>query len=314
MDSLTLRVPLTPSSSTSRRPPPPRRPIPPILPDVSLGAIMPTGDQLMALSDAEETSLYPKSPDTILTPALSDGHSPIVPPPAAFKIQLIEPRAANHNAEHLDGDRDGDEALLNTGERDPNRDSARRAVANVIDHASFAANGDQGQEEDEHAYGFEDEGGLPRRNEDTLHAPVSPGLLSTDSTPRQSTRYYKTPSIIAPPSPMRGSPHSSFFSSESSSTNMESLSESSSSSCPDAPLNTPKPIFSKGSISPSPLQKNFGPDLSLLISTTDTFGGVVRDEYGDDEDSMQTHSVSSVIEIEQDVDGQEIEYAEESLD
>ncbi|EGO28609.1 hypothetical protein SERLADRAFT_380519 [Serpula lacrymans var. lacrymans S7.9] len=113
---------------------------------------------------------------------------------------------------------------------------------------------------------------------------------------------------------MRGSPHSSFFSSESSSTNMESLSESSSSSCPDAPLNTPKPIFSKGSISPSPLQKNFGPDLSLLISTTDTFGGVVRDEYGDDEDSMQTHSVSSVIEIEQDVDGQEIEYAEESLD
>lgn len=80
--------------------------------------------------------------------------------------------------------------------------------------------------------------------------PLSP---DADTTPRQAVRFRTTSLIRA-----QGSPHSSHFSSETSST-IES-----------APLVTPKPML----LPPSPLrEKSFAPDAAFLTSMTDTFGG-----------------------------------------
>ncbi|OAX34385.1 kinase-like protein [Rhizopogon vinicolor AM-OR11-026] len=80
--------------------------------------------------------------------------------------------------------------------------------------------------------------------------PLSPDL---DSTPRQPVRF-RTPSLIR----TQGSPHSSLFSNETSSTTES------------APLITPKPSL----LPPSPLrEKSFAPDVAFLTSMTDTFGG-----------------------------------------
>ncbi|KAG0706214.1 kinase-like domain-containing protein [Suillus ampliporus] len=78
--------------------------------------------------------------------------------------------------------------------------------------------------------------------------PLSPDL---DTTPRQPARFRVT-SLI----PGQGSPHSSHFSSEGSTTE-------------SAPLVTPRL-----QLPPSPLRdKSFAPEAALLTSTTDTFGG-----------------------------------------
>ncbi|KAG1732620.1 uncharacterized protein EDB91DRAFT_1151105 [Suillus paluster] len=78
--------------------------------------------------------------------------------------------------------------------------------------------------------------------------PLSPDL---DTTPRQATRF-RTTSLIR----VQGSPHSSNFSSEGSTTE-------------STPLVTPKL-----QLPPSPLRdKSFAPEAALLTSMTDTFGG-----------------------------------------
>ncbi|KAH7920220.1 kinase-like protein [Leucogyrophana mollusca] len=78
-----------------------------------------------------------------------------------------------------------------------------------------------------------------------------------------------------------GSPQSSHFSSETSS------------SADSAPLNTPKPSLSKVSLAPpSPLKdKSFAPEVSMLVSMSDTFGGVDEDE--EEAGGERVHQVTS---------------------
>ena len=268
----------------------------------STGPTTPLWNEIMGMVRPQSSTFMDNTPP--FTPALNEAYSPILPisPPIngySLRREVVMEEQGEEEEEEEEQEAE-DDVYLGLGRRDSNRDSsmsnvtvtgativrnvsiAKRARANVINRTA--------RQTDLEASGSDVE-------EELIFPPTPSPVQATftvgDTTPRNPSRHYKTPSMssgplssrsLTPP-PALGSPHSSYFS-ESSESGSECESRSSSShpnsrrtllenpdKPPPLPPKDPELAYLQTSSLTSPLPSPSGSTFDdQVMSARDTFG------------------------------------------